>query len=47
MQKKELSIPTKKKLAQLFKVTGEAELQIEFCRQSLCKATAFEPYASF
>lgn len=26
---------------------GEAEMQIEFSRQALCKLEAFEPYAAF
>ena len=38
---------TKKKLAKLLIHTGEIEMQIEFARQNLCKAPAFEPYASF
>ena len=38
---------TKKRLAKLLICTGESEMQIEFARQSLCKAPAFEPYASF
>ena len=38
---------TKKKLAKLMIHTGEIEIQIEFARQNLCKAPAFEPYASF
>lgn len=38
---------TKKKLAKLLIHTGETEIQIEFSRQNLCKATAFEPYAAF
>ena len=47
MQKKELSIQTKKRLAKLLTHTGESEQKIEFARQNLCKAQAFEPYAAF
>ena len=36
-----------KKLAKLFMLVGENELKIEFARQNLCKAPAFEPYAAF
>ncbi len=43
----EVSLATKKRLAKLLIHTGENEMYIEFGRQSLCKATAFEPYASF
>ncbi|CDW85848.1 ef hand family protein [Stylonychia lemnae] len=38
---------TLKKLAKLFQITGESEQSLEFARQNLCKASAFEPYASF
>ena len=34
-------------LAKLLTHTGESEQRIEFCRQNLCKAQAFEPYAAF
>ena len=47
MNKKEISITTKKRLAKIFSFTGEQEQQLEFARQNLCKASAFEPYASF
>lgn len=47
MQKKEISMTTKKRLAKLFTYTGEQEQHLEFARQNLCKAGAFEPYASF
>ena len=47
MQRKDMSILTKKKLAKLLTHTGESEQRIEFCRQNLCKAQAFEPYAAF
>lgn len=43
----EMSMVTKKKLAKLLIHTGEVEIQIEFSRQNLCKASAFEPYAAF
>ena len=36
-----------KKLAKLLMVVGETELKIEFARQNLCRASAFEPYAAF
>lgn len=36
-----------KKLAKLFMLIGENELKIEFARQNLCRAPAFEPYAAF
>jgi hypothetical protein len=38
---------TIKRLAKLFQHVGESELSMELARQNLCKATAFEPYASF
>lgn len=47
MHKKEISMTTKKRLAKVFTYTGEQEQQIEFARQNLSKANAFEPYASF
>ena len=47
MQSKNMSIGTKKKLAKLLTHTGESEQRAEFCRQNLCKAQAFEPYAAF
>jgi len=47
MQRKEISIQTKKKLGKLLTHTGESEQKIEFSRQCLCKAQAFEPYAAF
>lgn len=47
MQPKNMSIGTKKKLAKLLTYTGESEQRIEFCRQNLCKAQSFEPYAAF
>lgn len=47
MQRKDMSIQTKKKMAKLLTHTGETEQKIEFCRQNLCKAKAFEPYAAF
>ncbi|CDW76041.1 ef hand family protein [Stylonychia lemnae] len=47
MNKKEISMTTKKRLAKLFTYTGEAELDLELARQNLCKAQQFEPYASF
>jgi len=43
----EVSLMTKKKLAKLLIHIGETEMQIEFARQHLCKASAFEPYAAF
>lgn len=43
----EISMVTKKKLAKLLIHSGEVEIQIEFSRQNLCKAAAFEPYAAF
>jgi len=46
-RQQEVSMVTKKKLAKLLIHTGEVEIQIEFSRQNLCKAPAFEPYASF
>ena len=42
-----ISIITKKRLAKLLIHSGEAEMQIEFSRQALCKNEAFEPYAAF
>jgi hypothetical protein len=36
-----------RKVAKLLMITGEQELQIEFSRQNLCRAEAFEPYAAF
>ena len=36
-----------KKVSKLLVFIGETELQIEFARQNLCKANAFEPYAAF
>ena len=47
MQRKPISITTKKRLGKLLTHIGESEQQIEFFRQNLCKATSFEPYASF
>jgi len=47
MQKKEITIPTKKRLAKIFVNAGEGEQQVEFQRQNLSKISAFEPYASF
>jgi hypothetical protein len=47
MQRKDISIATKKKLGKLLTHTGESEQRIEFARQSLCKSQAFEPYAAF
>ena len=47
MSAKVISIATKKKLAKILTHTGESEQRIEFCRQNLCKAQAFEPYAAF
>ena len=47
MNKKQPSLTTQKKLAKLFHYTGEQEVQLEFARQNLSKANAFEPYASF
>lgn len=47
MQTKNMCIATKKKLAKLLTHIGESEQRIEFCRQNLCKAQAFEPYAAF
>lgn len=47
MNKKDISMTTKKRLAKLFIYTGESELDLEFARQNLCKASLFEPYASF
>ena len=47
MNKKEISMTTKKRLAKVFVYTGEQEQQLEFARQNLSKASAFEPYASF
>lgn len=47
MLRKDMSIQTKKKLAKLLTHTGESEQRIEFCRQNLCKAQSFEPYAAF
>ena len=36
-----------KKLSKILVYIGETELQIEFARQNLCKASSFEPYAAF
>ena len=47
MQRKEISLTTKKRLSKLFVFVGEQEQHLEFARQNLCKALAFEPYASF
>jgi len=47
MQKKEITITTKKRLAKIFVNAGEGEQQIEFQRQNLCKISSFEPYACF
>jgi len=50
MQRKEfyqLSLETKQKLGKLLAFIGESEQKIEFCRQNLCRLTAFEPYAAF
>ena len=47
MERKELSIDTKKKCGKLLMYTGEAEGRVEFSRQNLCKTQSFEPYASF
>jgi len=47
MQRKDMSIMTKKKMAKLLTHTGESEQRIEFSRQNFCKAQAFEPYAAF
>ena len=47
MNRKEISITTKKRLAKIFTFTGELELHLEFLRQTLSKLTSFEPYASF
>eukprot|EP00347_Sterkiella_histriomuscorum_P020122 403339023 len=47
MNKKEISMTTKKRLAKLFLYTGEGEQDLEFSRQNLCKSQMFEPYASF
>lgn len=47
MERKELSIETKRRLGKLLMFTGEAEQRVEFGRQNLCKTQAFEPYASF
>ena len=38
---------TKKRLGKFFAFIGDSELALEFARQNLCKAEAFEPYASF
>jgi hypothetical protein len=38
MQRKDISIQTKKKLGKLLTHTGESEQRIEFSRQNLCKA---------
>ena len=46
-QTQALSIITKKRLAKLLITTGEAEMQVEFSRQALCKCESFEPYATF
>ena len=47
MNRKEISITTKKRLAKILTFTGELELHLEFLRQNLSKLTGFEPYASF
>jgi hypothetical protein len=47
MQRKEISITSKKKLQKLLTLTGVKEQQLEFSRQNLCKIESFEPYASF
>ena len=47
MHKKEISMTTKKRLSKLLVHIGEGEQHIEFARQNLCKAAAFEPYASY
>ena len=47
MNKKDISIATKKRLSKIFTFTGEQEQQLEFSRQNLCKCSSFEPYASF
>ena len=41
------TMTTIKKLAKIFQFVGEQELSMEIARQNLCKASAFEPYASF
>lgn len=47
MNRKEISIATKRRLAKIFTFTGDLELHLEFLRQNLSKLTSFEPYASF
>jgi hypothetical protein len=47
MNRKEISLTTKKRLSKILTFTGDLELHLEFLRQNLSKHTAFEPYATF
>jgi len=47
LNKKEISMTTKKRLGKLFHHVGVQEQKCEQDRQALCRVTSFEPYASF
>ena len=47
MKKRDISIETTNKLANMLYYCGKQEMKIEKYRQILCKNKQFEPYASF